>query len=122
MRTALLLGILVAVLVPAAGAAGPAPSLRLVDSKPLTLRGDNFRGGERVFVVMRTNRPYARTVEARSDGSFTIQFPTTTLVRCARITASARGASGTHAALPTRRVFCTSERIHPPLLPAVSDR
>ena len=111
---------LAATLAPAAVAASPVPTLKLLDSRPLTLLGDHFRGGERIFVVMRTTRPYARSVTARSDGSFTVQFPGASM-RCGRIAASAHGASGTHAALATRPVFCASESIHPPLLP-VSQR
>lgn len=108
MRTALLLGLLAVTFVPAALAAGrAAPTLKLLDARPLTLRGDHFRGGERVFVVMRTTRPYARSVIARSDGSFTVQFRGAA-ARCGRFAASARGASGAYATLATRRTFCTS--------------
>jgi hypothetical protein len=117
MRKALLLGVVAAALAPAALAAErAAPTLKLLDARPLTLRGDHFRGGEKVFVVLRTARPYARSITARADGSFTVQFPGASM-RCGRINASARGASGSHAAFATRRVFCTSESIHPPLLP-----
>jgi len=88
----------------------------MVDAKPMTLRGENFRGGERVFVLLRTTRPYGRSVTTRADGSFTAVFTGASL-HCGRMNASARGASGDHAALATRRMVCTSESIHPPLVP-----
>jgi hypothetical protein len=117
MRTALVLGALFAVLASTALAADPAPTLRLLDARPLTLRGEHFRPGERVFVVVHTTRPYAKNVTVRSDGSFTAQFAGLAPMHCRRVHATARGTSGSRAILPTRRVFCTSESIHPPLLP-----
>ncbi len=116
MKRVLVLLALAALLVPAALAAGPAPTLRMVDAKPMTLRGEHFRGGERVFVVLRTTRPYGRSVTTRADGSFTAVFTAASL-HCGRTNASARGASGDHAVLATRRMLCTSESIHPPLVP-----
>lgn len=115
-RFALLLGAVVAVLAPAAFAAGSGPTLRLLDAKPLTLRGDNFRGGERVFVTLHTTRPYGRTVTARADGSFTVRFAAAVL-HCGRVHATAQGVSGDRATYTTRRMICTSERVDPPLVP-----
>jgi hypothetical protein len=116
MRTALVLGALFAALASSALAAGQTPTLRLLDARPLTLRGEHFRPGERVFVTLHTARPYAKNVTVRADGSFIVQFPGASM-RCGRVHATARGAAGDRAALASRRVFCTSESIHPPLLP-----
>jgi hypothetical protein len=115
-RTVLVLGALLAAIAPAALAAGPDPTLRLLDASPLTLRGDHFRAGERVFVTLHTTRPYARTVTARANGSFTVPFAGASL-HCGRIHASARGVSGDRATYSARPTICTSESIHPPLLP-----
>jgi hypothetical protein len=117
MRTALVLAALFAVLASTALAAGQTPTLRLVDARPLTLRGEHFRPGERVFVLLHTTRPYAKNVMAGSDGSFTVQFKGAAPVHCGRVHATAHGASGNLATLTGRRLLCTSESIRPPLLP-----
>jgi len=105
------------VLASTALAANQTPTLRMLDARPLTLRGDHFRPGERVFVLLHTTRPYAKNVTAGADGSFTVQFTGVARPHCGRVHATARGASGAIATLTGRRLLCTSESLHPPLRP-----
>ncbi len=68
----------IAAMVTAAVSAKPptAPTLRLVTSQPLTVRGDGFRGGERVTVTAITvlGLPKRRVVRSTSRGRFGVAF------------------------------------------------
>ncbi len=57
-----------------AGASTRAPSLRLVDNEPLTLRGSAFQPGERVRVTVWSKGRWERRVRAGRAGAFRVVF------------------------------------------------
>jgi hypothetical protein len=92
----LLLGV-----VAAATAASSAPSLRLVDRTPVTVRGSGFVAGERVTVVLSSATRTSRVVHADAGGRFVLRFRSS-LGRCSRYSLQAYGATGTRARLTAR--------------------
>ena len=83
----------------AAGASDRTPRLTLRDHSPLTVRGTQFAGGERVRVSVRTPALSVRTVGARSDGTFVVTFAGVSVDRCSVIRIAAAGAGGSRAGL-----------------------
>ena len=80
-------------------AAKRSPSVRVVDTSPLTVRGADFRARERVVVTLRRDRLAlaTRSLRTGATGGFVVSFAAVTLHRCdggATITAvSASGAT-----------------------------
>jgi hypothetical protein len=79
-------------------AARSAPTLRLVDRTPVTVRGAGFAAGERVAVVLASSSRASRTVHADAGGMFVVRFRSS-LGRCSSYTLQAYGATGTRARL-----------------------
>jgi hypothetical protein len=68
------------------------PTLRVVGSTPLTVRGAHFRSGEQVRVT--AARKSAQT-RANGDGTFVVTIPGAT--RCETLRVLARGSAGSYA-------------------------
>jgi hypothetical protein len=83
--------------VSAAPAASQPPSLRLVDTSPVTVAGQRFHAGERVRVVA-SGRVVARVV-VRANGSFSVTLSGLAFDRCAGLSVAALGATGDRAVL-----------------------
>jgi hypothetical protein len=85
-----------------ASGAGTAPAkMRIVDLTPVTVQGLRFRAGERVRVVLNTDRRYVRTVRAGRGGSFATRFAVYADA-CTAFNLRATGASGA-VAVATRK-------------------
>ena len=54
------------------------PALRITDLAPLTVRGSNFRPGERVKLFVNAGRPITRAVRAGARGGFVARLGLTT--------------------------------------------
>jgi hypothetical protein len=78
------------------GTKARAASLRLVEKEPLTVRGEQFRAGERVQLRAMLHR--RTTATASAQGSFVASFDTPT-TRCDRVRVIAIGSEGSHAML-----------------------
>src|SRR4029077_2922442 len=82
MRRAVLMGVLagaevcVAVTGPAAARDSVAtrPSLRLLDTSPMTMRGTGFRPNERVVVIVARGTPRVRVARAGTNGVFALKL------------------------------------------------
>jgi hypothetical protein len=102
-------GFVVAMLAATVGArdAKRHPSLRLVDSAPLTLRGTEFIRGERVRINVQVGgESDSRTARAGTLGGFVITFADATLDRCSGLFVVAVGASGSRATLKLPMPHC----------------
>ena len=85
-------------------AATERPTLRLIDTDPLTVRGANFKAGEQVSITASFRRDarlvrVSKTARAVAAGTFTAALPGAQAPNCAPWSVSATGASGTHAAV-----------------------
>lgn len=97
---AVLLGIsvLVAFAATAAGGSSARPQLAVFDTKPFAVRGLNFRVGERVRVVLRSEgNVYTRNPTASSTGRFVARFASVSFDDCSPYVVSALGAKGSRA-------------------------
>jgi hypothetical protein len=90
------------------------PTLRLVDSTPIVLRGSHFRAHERVLVRLTVSElERARNVRANAAGSFTVTYASVSFDRCsADFSAVATGRSGSRASVKLAQLACP-----PPLSP-----
>jgi hypothetical protein len=71
------------------------PALQLVSSKPLIVRGANFKPQEHVRLTMRTGEDVAyRRANASRQGMFRSDFGTVTFGRCGGFTIRAVGSMG----------------------------
>jgi hypothetical protein len=71
----LLLAVLVVVVPPAAALAATAPTLRVVQERPLVLSGARFKPNEAVRITVRTSsRTLARDTRAGVRGGFRVEF------------------------------------------------
>ena len=81
----------------AALAAGEAkrPALQIVDLSPLTVRGTNFKAGERVKLLVNAGGPISKAVKAGPRGGFVVRLGVrTTRLRASSCRRSARAAAG----------------------------
>ena len=97
--------VLLVAAVAAPASAARAPTLRVVQERPLLLRGADFQARERVLVTVRTAaRTWTRQTQAGARGGFTVElrvrvdFCTTSL----RILAHGRSTGTVRARLPQR--------------------
>jgi hypothetical protein len=83
---------------PAFGATKAAPSARLhvLRERPAVVRGDRFKDGERVAVVLYTTRRWVRSATANGQGTLTVTFPVA-LPDCGRYSLHAFGSKGSRA-------------------------
>lgn len=95
------LGIAVAAIsLGASGAVGAAtaPSLRVVDTSPLTVRGLGFKPNERVTLVVAAGTRMVRHTHAGSGGAFMLRIGAD-INNCAGFSVTATGNHGSHATL-----------------------
>ena len=72
------------------------PTLRITDLAPLTVRGTNFRPGERVKLLANAGRPVTRAVRAGPRGGFVARLGVRVDGSCATVV-QAIGAAGSRA-------------------------
>jgi hypothetical protein len=72
-------------------------SLRIVDREPLTLRGENFKAGERVRISLSVPLTERKVVRATATGSFRATFLEISVARCEGVRAVAVGGAGSQA-------------------------
>lgn len=75
------------------------PTLRLLDRQPFVVRGEHFRAGERVRVVLVYEQTLVRRAEAGRAGSFTVSFGQPGIGRCEAFFVRAKGSQGSRAIL-----------------------
>jgi hypothetical protein len=73
------------------------PTLRLMDSSSVMLRGVGFKRHERVRVTVSTKVRAAKSVDATSAGSFVVTFAGLDVNACAGFVATAVGSDGSRA-------------------------
>jgi hypothetical protein len=100
-----------------AGAQVSKPSLDVVDSRPLVVRGKGFKANERVVVLaLSANRRWARTTQASEVGAFTARFPVA-MPRCRGFALHALGSRGSRARHLSRlHVYCRPDLLDQPEL------
>jgi hypothetical protein len=82
------------------------PTLRLVDRHPFVVRGQHFKAGEVVKVVLTANEQRSIKLTANEDGSFTANFGDVSIPRCTGFAVWALGARGSRAALKLLAPAC----------------
>jgi hypothetical protein len=110
LRLAVTLAVAALLLTAGVSAASAHPRMQLVRMHPLTVQGRNFRGGERVRVVLRmaTGRT-VRRVRATGAGRFTVRFRGAHPGPCTRFSVVATGRRGSLAILAgVARPHCQS--------------
>jgi hypothetical protein len=86
-------------------AAAPGARLEVVRERPAVIRGERFKDGERVTVVLRTTRAWVRTGTANDRGVVTVRFAVS-LPDCGRYTLQAFGSKGSRARALAVRTTC----------------
>ena len=93
--------LLVAGLLPSAGASGSGSKARLtvVDRSPVSVHGAGFHAGEavRVRAIVRGGPRLAKSVVAGRNGAFRARFASLSAGRCSLVTVQATGARGSRA-------------------------
>jgi hypothetical protein len=86
---------------PAGATSGARPALKVVDTKPLTIRGTHFHARERVRVAVVANRRFVHVVRTSATGTFNTAFSDVSLAdRCGNgLLVTAQGATGDTARL-----------------------
>jgi hypothetical protein len=88
-----------------AGDATGKATLKLTRGAPLTVRGTHFVPGERVRLVVSSERQTTRRVTANGAGAFTAQFPLA-YDRCNGLIILAVGSEGSRAGLKRPELLC----------------
>ena len=57
-----------------AGSEARQPSLQILDTAPLTVRGTSFKAGERVTLLVNVGKPLTKAVKAGPRGGFTARL------------------------------------------------
>ena len=109
MRNATISFLAVAALVaPAAQArqnAVPGARLQVLQERPAVVRGERFKAGERVTVVLHATHTWLRTATANDRGVVTVRFAVS-LPDCGRYTLQAFGSNGSRARSLAVRNVC----------------
>ena len=84
------------------------PSLRILDERPLKLRGERFGAEERIKLVVSLGRDQVtRKLRASASGSFTTVFPSVRIDRCGRdLAVTAVGSRGSSASFKVLQPQC----------------
>jgi hypothetical protein len=112
MRTVLIVGLALAVLLVGSGTAsgdrsGHKATLKLMRGTPLTLKGTYFASKERVRLgVVAAQKKTTKRLTAASGGTFVVRFSDIAVDRCNGFTAFAVGARGSRASLSSPNVYC----------------
>src|SRR5947209_4034554 len=75
---------------------GPGARLQVIQERPAVVRGDRFKDGERVTVLLRTTQTWVRRATANDQGVLTVRFAIS-LPKCGRYTLQAFGSKGSRA-------------------------
>jgi hypothetical protein len=86
------------------------PTLRLLSSDPLAVRGENFKPGERVVVRLIERTERSLRVTASERGSFVADFDRIEIGRCETFWLSATGSRGSRAALKRIAPACLPDK------------
>jgi hypothetical protein len=107
---AILVGCALAALVCASSAAGGAeakrPTLRITDFAPLTVRGENFKAGERVKLLVNAGKPLMRSARAGEQGRFVVRLGARVDPGACSTVVQAIGAAGSRAMVDLSRTGC----------------
>jgi hypothetical protein len=109
MRIALVVSAVLALVVSATalGAADARrPALRITDVAPLTVRGTNFRPGERVKLLVSAGRPVTRAVRAGPRGRFVARLGVRVDSGACSAVVQAIGSAGSRALVDMARPGC----------------
>ena len=109
MRIALVVASVLALLVSATalgGADARRPALRITDVAPLTVRGTNFRPGERVKLLVSAGRPVTRAVRAGVRGGFVARLGVRVDAGACSAVVQAIGSAGSRALVDLTRPGC----------------
>lgn len=102
--------VLVAGLLPSAGASGSGSKARLmlVDRSPVVVLGTSFRAGEavRVRAIVRGGPRLTKSVNAGGNGAFKARFASLSVRRCSFVTVHATGARGSRASYTSHPPLC----------------
>jgi hypothetical protein len=91
------------------------PTVRVVTYRPLTVRGDAFKSGERVrLIVLGSVRRVTRTINATARGSFRASFTRLGTERCSMLVVAAVGSMGSRASASVLHRPCGPPRFPPP--------
>jgi len=82
------------------------PELRITDLAPLTVRGANFRPGERVKLLVNAGRPITRAVRAGARGRFVVRLGVGLDAGTCSASVQAIGAAGSRALVDLARPGC----------------
>jgi hypothetical protein len=109
--------VLVAVVIGGSAASAPAapvaraalPVLRLAPTHPVTVRGSNFKAGERVALTVISGKTWATHAAANAGGTFTVKLPPTLPASCKPYSIRAAGAAGSKARLAGKAACPTAD-------------
>jgi hypothetical protein len=82
------------------------PALRITDLAPLTVRGTNFRPGERVKLLVNAGTPVVRAVRAGERGRFVARLGVRLEASSCSAAVQAIGAAGSRALVDLARPGC----------------
>jgi hypothetical protein len=84
------------------------PSLRLMDTSSVALRGVGFKRHERVRVTVSSKARAAKSVDASTTGSFVVEFAGIDLNTCVGFVATAIGSDGSRATFKRAPGMCAA--------------
>jgi hypothetical protein len=82
------------------------PTLRLVDRHPFLVRGQNFKAGEVVKIVLITNEQRSLRLSASEEGAFTANFGEVKIPSCTGFVVWALGVRGSRATVKLPAPAC----------------
>ena len=82
------------------------PALRITDLSPLTVRGANFKPGERVKLLVSAGTPLSRSVRAGSRGRFVARLGVRVDASVCSTVVQAFGTAGSRAMVEMARPGC----------------
>lgn len=82
------------------------PTLRITDLAPLTVRGADFKPGERVKLLANAGRPVTRAVTAGPRGGFVVRLGVRVDAGCSAAVVQAIGKAGSRATVDLTRPGC----------------
>lgn len=88
------------------GADAKRPTLRITDLAPLTVRGANFKPGERIKLLVNAGKPLSRAVKAGQRGGFVAKLGVRVEGACRAAVIQAIGVRGSRAMVDMTRPGC----------------
>jgi hypothetical protein len=86
-------------------AATPSARLEVMRERPAVIRGERFKAGERVTILLRTTETWVRRATANDRGVLTVRFAVS-LPECGRYSLHAFGSKGSRARSLAGRTIC----------------